>query len=105
MFNGYIIYDYAFWLAFFSIVGTAAGITIIGGAVKKSGKTQILVWLLAFVILASCIADGVVGLLETLGTSMLIRTSSYFPIDTPKEEKFRFNSYCPDDTDSLFIFQ
>uniref|UniRef100_A0A7S3NXP4 Sulfite exporter TauE/SafE family protein n=1 Tax=Euplotes crassus TaxID=5936 RepID=A0A7S3NXP4_EUPCR len=91
MFNGYIIYDFAFWLAFFSVVGTAAGITIIGGAVKKSGKTQILVWLLAFVILASCIADGVVGLLET--------------IDTPKGEMFKFRSYCPEDKANMFMYQ
>ncbi len=68
MFNGYIVYDFAFWLAFFAVLGTAAGITIIGKAVKKSGKTQILVWLLAFVILASCIADGVTGLIKTIST-------------------------------------
>ena len=67
MFNGYIIYQFAFWLAAFAIVGTAAGITIVGNAIKKSGKTGMLVWLLAFVILASCIAEGIVGLVKTIG--------------------------------------
>lgn len=67
MFGGYTIYQFAFWLSAFSIIGTAVGITVIMGAVKKSGKSSILVWLLAMVILASTIAEGIVGTLKTIG--------------------------------------
>jgi uncharacterized membrane protein YfcA len=53
MFSGYIIYDLSFWLSIWAILGTALGITIIGNAVKKSGRVSILVILLGFVITAS----------------------------------------------------
>lgn len=67
MFSGYIIYDFSFWLSVWSIIGTALGITIIGNAVKKSGRVSILVILLGFVITASCIAEGVFGTIDTIG--------------------------------------
>ena len=67
MFNGYIIYQFAFWLAAFTIAGTIAGLTIVGNMIKKSGKTGILIWLLAFVILVSCVSEGTAGLLKTIG--------------------------------------
>ena len=67
MFSGFIIYDFSFWLSAWSIFGTALGITIIGNAVKKSGRVSILVILLGFVITASWIAEGIFGTIDTIG--------------------------------------
>lgn len=66
MFSGYVIYPITFWLSAFAIIGTAAGVTIIGAAVKKSGRSSILVLLLAFVILISCISEGIAGTIKTI---------------------------------------
>eukprot|EP00345_Euplotes_harpa_P000020 CAMPEP_0168319052 /NCGR_PEP_ID=MMETSP0213-20121227/833_1 /TAXON_ID=151035 /ORGANISM="Euplotes harpa, Strain FSP1.4" /LENGTH=440 /DNA_ID=CAMNT_0008320213 /DNA_START=326 /DNA_END=1648 /DNA_ORIENTATION=- len=82
MFSGYIIYDYSFWLSFWAIVGTALGITIIGNAVKKSGRVSILVVLLGFVITASMIAEGIVGTIDTIDQV------------NNNENLFEFNAYC-----------
>jgi hypothetical protein len=67
MFAGTTIYPFAFWLSAYSIIGTAAGITIIGTAIKKTGKTSLLVWLLAFVILISFVAETATGILSIIG--------------------------------------
>mmetsp|Transcript_2659 Transcript_2659/g.3119 ORF Transcript_2659/g.3119 Transcript_2659/m.3119 type:complete len:451 (+) Transcript_2659:285-1637(+) len=82
IFGGFIIYDFAFWLAFFAIIGTAAGITVIGNAVKKSGKSSILVFLLAFVILVSCVGEGATGVLDTIKKI------------NDHENLWKFHSYC-----------
>lgn len=66
MFSGFVIYDITFWLSAFSIIGTYLGSTIIGAAVKKSGKQSILVWLLAIVITASAIIIAIEGITSTI---------------------------------------
>lgn len=69
MFSGYVIYDVTFWLSAFSVIGTYLGSTIIGAAVKKSGKQSILVWLLAVVITASAIIVVVEAIVNTIKDS------------------------------------
>ena len=43
------------WQAIFTLVGSYAGLKLINDAVKKSGRTSIIVFLLALIIILSAV--------------------------------------------------
>lgn len=82
MFAGYMIYPIAFWLSLFSTVGTYLGSTLILNAVKKSGRSSYLVFLLSFTIIISGITVAVEGIRATIRDS------------NDHKNLWEFNEYC-----------
>ena len=58
--SGLIQYTYALWISLFIIIGTVAGLTLISKAVKRLGRTSLLVFLLVGVLLAAAVVTVII---------------------------------------------
>lgn len=67
--NGYLLWGFGFWLGTFGAVATLIGSYSVGGIIGRYNKTSIPVLIIAFLVLASLIAEASTGTVRTVSKS------------------------------------
>mmetsp|Transcript_2097 Transcript_2097/g.2372 ORF Transcript_2097/g.2372 Transcript_2097/m.2372 type:complete len:111 (-) Transcript_2097:34-366(-) len=81
-FLGYMHFGYGLWLGFFAIVATVFGSEAIGGYIGRSSRFSNAMWIIAFLVFISLLAESAVSIQRTID------------YDRQGKDMWEFGNYC-----------